>query len=163
MKFNREKYIDLITYILFKTCNKRNFGKTLLSTIMYFIDFDYYQLYGTFLTQETYIKSKKGIKPKHLQEITQELISKNKLIMRKEPYYSRIIHRYYLTIIPAPKFSKKEQEIIDLVINNLSNNNAHTITQYAKNDPPLVIAEFGEIIDYKYVYSRPADYSQLRK
>ena len=37
----------------------------MLCTILYFIDFNYYEIYGTLLTKETYIKSKKGIKPKH--------------------------------------------------------------------------------------------------
>lgn len=162
MKFNREKYIDLIMYILFKTYNKRSFGKTVLSTIMYFIDFNYYELYGRLLTKETYIKSKKGIEPVHLHEITQDLISKNQMTMRKEPYYNRTIHRYYPTIIPTCKFSKKELEIINLVLSRLSNSNAHTITKYVKYDSPLIIAEFGENIDCRYVFSRNENYSILK-
>lgn len=162
MKFDREKYIDLIMYILFKTYNKRSFGKTVLSTIMYFIDFNYYELYGRLLTKETYIKSKKGIEPVHLHEITQDLISKNQMTMRKEPYYNRTIHRYYPTIIPTCKFSKKELEIINLVLSRLSNSNAHTITKYVKYDSPLIIAEFGENIDCRYVFSRNENYSILK-
>ena len=149
-------------YILFKTYNKRSFGKTVLSTIMYFIDFNYYELYGRLLTKETYIKSKKGIEPVHLHEITQDLISKNQMTMRKEPYYNRTIHRYYPTIIPTCKFSKKELEIINLVLSRLSNSNAHTITKYVKYDSPLIIAEFGENIDCRYVFSRNENYSILK-
>ena len=105
MEFNREKYIDLIMYILVKGYMKPNLGKTLLSTILYFIDFNYFELYGNLFTEETYIKSKKGIKPKHFQEITEELIAKDLLCLRKQSYYNRIIHRYYATIIPNCKFS----------------------------------------------------------
>lgn len=159
MEFNREKYIDLIMYILVKGYMKPNLGKTLLSTILYFIDFNYYELYGNLFTEETYIKSKKGIKPKHFQEITEELIAKDQLFLRKESYYNRIIHRYYPTIIPNCKFSPKEIEIIDLTINKLINNNAHTITQYAKKDPPLDMADFGENIDCRHVFSRNRKYS----
>ena len=90
----------LIIYILSKGYNKPNLGKTLLCSILYFIDSNYYELYGKLLTDETYIKSKKGIKPKHFQEITQEQIAKKQLFLRKEPYYNRTIHRYYPTIIP---------------------------------------------------------------
>ncbi len=162
MEFNREKYIDLLMYILVKCYAKPNLGKTLLSTILYFSDFNYYELYGNLLTQETYIKSKKGIRPKHLQEITQELISKNQLFLRKEPYYNRTIHRYYPTIIPTCRFRPEEIEIIDLTITQLINNNAHTIMQYAKKDPPLIIADFGENIDYRYVFSRNNKYSERK-
>ncbi len=163
MELNREKYIDLIMYILIRCYTKPNLGKTVLSTILYFIDFNYFELYGDLLTQETYIKSKKGIKPKHLKEITQELIAKNQLFLRKEPYYNRTIHRFYPIIIPNCKFSAEELEIIDSTINALINNNAHTITQYAKKDPPLNNADFGENIDCKYVFLRNNKYSIMKK
>ncbi|WP_067042790.1 type II toxin-antitoxin system antitoxin SocA domain-containing protein [Methanobrevibacter sp. YE315] len=162
MKFNREKYADLIMYILSQTYNRPNLGKTVLCSILYFIDFNYYELYGTLLTKETYIKSKKGIKPKHFHEVTSELISKKQLFLRKEPYYHRTIHKYYLTIIPTFKFSRKELEIIDFSIERLSGNNASTIIKYAIKDPPLIIADFGENIDYRYVFSRNNQYSMKK-
>ena len=162
MKVNREKYIDLIMYILSRTCGKPHIGKTVLCSIMYFIDFNYYELYGELLTKETYIKSKKGIKPKHFNEITNELISKRQLFMRKEPYYHRTLYRYYLTIIPTFKFSEDELEIIDFSIDRLSDNNAYTITRYAIRDPPMITADFGEDIDCRYVFSRNKKYSVIK-
>ena len=141
-------------YVLAKSYNKPHFGKTVLCTILYFIDFNYYEKYGKFLTQETYIKSKKGIKPKHFQEISEELIKKKQLFLRKEPYYHRTIHRYHLIIIPSIILSKKEHEIIDLTIEKLCDDNAYTITKHVKNDPPLIKAEFGENINYNDVFSR---------
>ena len=112
MNFDKDTYIKLIIYILSKCYNKPNLGKTVLCNILYFIDFNYYEIYGTLLTKETYIKSKKGIKPNHFLEITRELIEKKKLFLRKEAYYNRIIHRYYLTIIPQAKFAERELEIM---------------------------------------------------
>lgn len=162
MKFNREKYIDLINYILTKCYSKPNLGKTVLCSIMYFIDFGYYELYGKFITQETYIKSKKGIEPKHFKEITEELIATKKLFLRKEPYYHRIIHRYYPTIIPQFTFSDSELELIDFSIKKLSDNNASTILKYAIKDPPLHMADLGEDIDYKYVFCRNNKYSTIK-
>lgn len=163
MNFNRAKYIDLIMYILSQCSYKPNFGKTVLCSILYFIDFGYYELYGELMTNETYIKSKRGIKPKHFFEVSHDLISKNQLFLRKEDYYSRKIHRYFPTIIPTPKFSKKEMEIINLAINRLSDNNASTITRYAVHDPPITVADFGDDIDFRYVFSRDRKYSLLNK
>ena len=161
MRFDREKYIDLIMYILFRTSSKPNFGKTMLCSILYFIDFNHYELYGELLTNETYIKSKKGIKPQHFREIIQYLIDTNQLFFRKEPYYTRTIHKYYPLIIPNNKFNPKELEIIDYSISRLIDNNATTITQYAIKDPPMIIANFGEEIDYRYVFSRNKNYSLI--
>ncbi len=154
MKINEEKYINLIMYILFKSMNKPNLGKTVLCTIMYFIDFNFYELYGTYLTKETYIKSRRGIKPKHFRKITEELIAKKQLFMRKEPYYNRIIHRYYLTIIPILKFNPEELIVINSCIEALTDNNASTITQYAWRDKPLMNAELGDELNYDDVFLR---------
>ncbi|MDO5860900.1 Panacea domain-containing protein [Methanobrevibacter sp.] len=154
MKFKKDTYINLIIYILSRCYNKPNLGKTVLCSMLYFIDFEYYEIYGTSLTKETYIKSRKGIKPKHFLEITQDLINQKRLFLRKEPYYNRTIHRYYLTIIPQAKFSEKELEIIDSNINRLSNHNATSIAKYTRDDPPFSMANLGEEIDHRHVFSR---------
>lgn len=161
MKFKREKYIDLILYILSQASYKPSFGKTVLCSILYFIDFNYYKLNGKLLTNETYIKSKRGIRPQHFMEITQHLINTHQLFFKKEPYYNRTIHKYYPLIIPDVKFNPQELEIIDQCINKLANNNAHNITKYAIKNPPMTIADFGEKIDFKYVFSRNDEYSKL--
>ncbi|WP_296791417.1 type II toxin-antitoxin system antitoxin SocA domain-containing protein [uncultured Methanobrevibacter sp.] len=154
MRINEEKYINLIMYILFKCLNKPNLGKTVLCTVMYFIDFNYYELYGDFLTKETYIKSRKGIKPKHFKEITQSLIDKNQLFLRKEPYFTRTIHRYYPTSIPSLKFTPQELRVINSSIRKLSDSNATSITRFAWHDKPLVNTELGDEINYNDVFLR---------
>lgn len=159
MKFDRDKYIELILYILTQSYDKKHLGKTVLCSLLYFIDFNYYELYGQLLTEETYIKTKKGIKPKHFREITEELIDRKQLFLRKEPYYHRIIHKYYPTIIPTIRFSKKELELIDFSIKQLSNNNASAMIKHVIKDPPIIIADFGETIDCRYVFSRNEKYS----
>ena len=146
-------------YILFKCSNKPNLGKTVLCTVMYFIDFNYYELYGEFLTKETYIKSKRGIRPKHFRKVTESMIAKNQLFLRREPYYNRILHRYYPTIIPTSKFSSRELAVINSCIRKLSDDNAYTITKYAFQDPPLIKAKLGDEIEYMDVFSRDEKYS----
>ncbi|WP_298502985.1 type II toxin-antitoxin system antitoxin SocA domain-containing protein [uncultured Methanobrevibacter sp.] len=154
MKINEEKYISIIMYILSKCHNKPNLGKTVLCTVMYFIDFDYYERYGKFLTKETYIKSKRGIKPKHFKKITEDLIAKKQLFLRKEPYYNRILHRYYPTVIPTLNFTSKELIVINSCIRQLSDSNANTITRYAYRDEPLTKTKLGDEINYEDVFLR---------
>jgi hypothetical protein len=161
MEFNREKYSDLIMYVLYKSCHKPNFGKTVLCSILYFIDFNHYELYGELITNETYIKSKRGIRPLHFREISKDLISKKQLFFRKEPYYNRLIHKYYPLVIPNVKFSPEELEIINCALEKLGNENAHRITRYAIGDPPIMIAGLNEKIDFRYVFSRDEKYSIL--
>ena len=153
MDLNRKKYSDLVIYILSKSFNKPQFGKTVLCSLLYFIDLNYYKHYGKLLTNETYIKSKTGIQPKHFSEISNDLISKKQIILKKEPYFNRIKHRYYLIVIPNIKFNLRENKIINFSIDNLINNNATTITQYAKKDQSIKITNFGDEINFKNILS----------
>lgn len=162
MKLDSEKYVNLIMYILAKSYNKPHVGKTVLSSLMYFIDFKHYEYYGKALTRESYIKSPKGIKPKHFKDMTKELISANQLFLRKEDYYSRTLHRYYPLIIPTIEFDERELKIIDSSINELSDNNATDITKIANNDPPLILASLGDTIDYRHVIYRSNKYLNLK-
>ena len=44
-------------------------------------------------------------------------------------------------------------------MDRLIDNNAASITQYARNDPPVNIANFGDKLDCRYVFSRNREYS----
>ena len=153
MNFDEDTYIRVIIHILSRCYNKPHIGKTVLCCMMYFIDFDYYRRYGKLLTKETYIKSRKGILPKHFAQVTRNLIDEKKLFLRREAYYSRTIHRYYLTVIPQARFSEKDLEIINLNIDKLINHNASSIAKYIRNDLPFSIAELGDEIDCRHVFS----------
>lgn len=134
----------------------------MLCSIMYFIDFNHYELYGELMTNETYIKSKRGIKPAHFREVMSDLISRQYLFFRKEPYYNRLVNKYYPIVIPNIKFSENELELIKYCLKKLSNSNAHSITKYATRDPPIIIAGLGDEIDFRYVFSRDSEYSILK-
>ena len=163
MPFNKNEYTKLLRYILSNCYDKPHVGKTVLTTTLYFIDFNYYEAYGESLTNESYLKTKRGIKPKHFTKVTEELIEKNKIHFRKVPYYHTTLHKYYLTEIPNTKFSNKKTNIINLSIRHLLNKNATTILRYASKDHPYQNTQFNEEIDYNDVYYRDSRYSIRKK
>lgn len=163
MHFDKKEYIKLLNYILFNCYDKPHVGKTVITTTLYFIDFNYYEAYGESLTKETYQKHKKGIRPKHFAKITEELIEKNKIHFRKEAYYHTTLHKYYLTEIPNIKFSNKKINIINPSMKHLITKNATAIMKYASKDPPYKNTDFNEEIDYNNVYFRDSRYSIRKK
>ena len=163
MHFDKNEYTKLLTYILSNCYDKPHVGKTVISTTMYFTDFNYYEVYGEPLTKETYMKSKKGIIPKHFNKITEEMIEKNKLYFRKEPHYHTVLHRYYLKQLPNIKYSKKKKNLINRSIRNLITKNATNILKYASKDPPYMNTEFNHEINYDNVYYRDSRYSFRKK
>ena len=163
MHFDKNEYIKLLGYILSNCYDKPHVGKTVISTALYFTDFNYYEIYGEPLTKETYLKSKKGIQPKHFNKITEELIERNKLYFRKEPYYHTTLHRYYLKKLPDIKFSKKKSEIINTSIKHIITKNATTLLKYTSKDPPFKNTDYNHEIDYNNVYFRDSKYSFRKK
>ncbi len=163
MYFDKKEYTKLLNYILSNCYDKPHVGKTVITTTLYFIDFNYYEAYGESLTNESYLKTKKGIKPKHFIKITEELIEKNKIHFRKIPYYHTTLYKYYLTEIPAIKFSNKKTNIINASMKHLITKNATAILKYASKDPPYRNTNFNEEIDYNNVYFRDSRYSIRKK
>ena len=159
MDFKKEKYIKIILYIITRCTHKENLGKTVISSLLYFIDFNYYELYGESLTNEIYLKSNIGIVPKHFNEVLSELIRSNSLHFRQEAYYYYLIKRYYLKQIPLFNFNKKELEIIDCVICELSDFSATDLLIYLRGDMPYRLVNLDDELDYNHVFYRDEIYS----
>ena len=163
MHFNKKEYEKLLIYILSNCYDKPHVGKTVITTTLYFVDFNYYEIYGKSLTNERYLKSKNGIIPMHFIKITDELIDKNKIYFRKEAYYHTTLYKYYLTKIPNVKFSKKKEKLITSTMKHLITKNATGLVKYISKDPPYQIADFNTEIDYNNVYFRDSKYSIRKK
>lgn len=161
MNFKKKEYIKLITYILSNSYTRPHVGKTVITTTLYFADFNYYEAYGKSITNESYYKTKKGIKPIHFHKTTDELINAKKLYLRKENYYGTTLYKYYLTKIPNVKFKKKKLNIINTTIKQLLNKNATNILRYASKDSPIKKTKLNNEISYKYTKTRTPNYSIL--
>ncbi len=66
--FNIEKFKQVLHYIIHQCGSLENVGKTVLFKILYFTDFDYYELYEEKLTGEPYRKLPLGPAPVHFEE-----------------------------------------------------------------------------------------------
>ena len=155
MKFKKRRYMTILLYIISRCMDKPTLGKTVLSYLLYFADFNYYELYGRSITNETYRKSKKGlIISTHFDKIIKELVRYNLLYTRKEDYFQRKINRYYITKFVNIELSYFEYLIIEDVILKYGNFNAKEISEYACKDFPYVITDFGDNLEYFYVNYR---------
>lgn len=155
MEFKKRRYITILLYIVSKCMNKPNLGKTVLSYLLYFADFNYYELYGKSITNETYKKSKKGlIISTHFDKVIKELVRYNLLYTRKEDYFQRRINRYYITKFVNIELSYLEYSIIEDVISKYADFSAKELSEYACKDSPYAVAGFGDNLEYFYVNYR---------
>ena len=123
--------------------------------MLYFIDFDYYELNEEYLTGELYRKIKHGPTPCHFEEVEKELLESKKIFKTNIDYHNSSQIKY----IPLVKadislLTAADKEIIDNVIKRLSSMNANQIEDYSHEDIPYEITSDLEIIDYETVFYR---------
>ena len=157
---NLEKFEEVLLYILNKVGSKSNVGKTVLYKLLYFIDFDFYEKYEKQLIGATYMKLDHGPAPREFIKVLQRLEEEGKVVVVTSEYFDYEQTKYLPTREPElDHLSGQELEMIDEVINRLSDMNARQLSEYSHKDVPWMTAEEGENIDYNAVFYRTAEYS----
>ncbi len=163
-KFDQYKLKNVILYILQKCGGKPNLGETVLYKLLYFIDFDAFEILGKPVTNMNYIKLQFGPVPclKDYNSVIEQMVKNDELKIISQTYHGMPQKRYISLVDPDLSIFKKAEEIklIDKVINNLSDMNAKQIEDYVHEDTPWKIAKEKEIIPYYLVYDRTAPYAQ---
>jgi len=156
---NLEKFKEVLLYILNKVGSKPNIGETVIYKLLYFIDFDFYEKYEEQMIGATYIKNYYGPTPVEFEKIVGKMIDKE--IVRVKSSYFNFPQTKYLPLRKPDltKLKASEIEVIDNVLNKLSDMNASQTSDYSHNDVPWLTTEDGEIIEYESVFYRTAPYS----
>lgn len=161
-KFNKDKFKQVLLYILDKCGAKANVGETVLYKLLYFSDFNYYELFENYLTGAAYRKISFGPAPCEFQPIVQEMIEEGKLQKVTTEYYG-MPQKKYLPLVKADvnewNWSAREKEVIDSVIERLSSMDATTISEFSHGDIPWEVTQDKDVIDYDTVFYRKPPFS----
>ena len=161
-QLDKSKFKQVLLYILDKCGAKANVGETVLYKLLYFSDFNFYELYEEYLTGESYKKVSYGPAPCDFKDITEEMIEGGDIKKVTAEYYGKV-QKKYLPLVKADihewNWSACEKDVIDNVIANLSFMDASTVSDYSHSDIPWEITKDKEIIDYEAVFYRKAPYS----
>lgn len=154
------KFKNVLLYILEQCAGKPNVGETLLYKLLYFSDFNYYEIYEEHLTGAAYRKLPFGPVPQKIDTIIQQMIENNELQRIKTKFHNYSQTRYLPLIKPdLTQLKASEKEIIDRVIDQFSDWSASAISQYSHNDIPWKVTKEGEFIDYELSFYRETPYS----
>lgn len=158
--FNAEKLENVLLYILERCAGKPNVGETVLNKLLYFSDFNYYELYEEHLTGATYRKLPFGPVPQRLDNIIAKMIEKNRLKRIKVAYHDYLQTRYIpLVKADLTKLKASEKEVLDRVIAQMSDWSATAISNYSHQDIPWQATAEGEEIDFELALYRQAPFS----
>jgi transcriptional regulator with XRE-family HTH domain len=157
---NFEKFKEVLLYILNKVGSKANVGETVIYKLLYFIDFDYYEKYEEQLIGASYIKNKYGPTPIEFAKLVKKMVKEGEIEKVDSDYFSYPQTKYLPLRKPdLRKLSASEKDVIDDVLNRLSDMNANQISEYSHRDIPWLTTEDEEPIDYELVFYRNPPYN----
>lgn len=157
--FYRDKLKEVLHYIIHKCGHLENVGKTVLFKLLYFSDFDHYELFERSITGERYVKLERGPAPSHFDKIIYELMNENKVQKISTQFRGKDQQKFICVQEPKPsQLSAEEIQVVDKVINRLASMNATQISAYSHGDMPWKSAKFGEVLDYEMVFYRSDTY-----
>ena len=159
-KLQISKFKNVLLYILERCAGKPNVGETVLYKLLYFSDFNYYELYEEHLTGAKYRKLPYGPVPQKLDIIIGQMIEKGQLQRVKTEYHGYPQTRYLpLEKADLTELRASEKEIIDRVIEQMSDWSAAAISNYSHKDLPWEVTEEGQDISYELAFYREQPYS----
>ena len=155
-----EKFKNVLLYILERCAGKPNVGETVLNKLLYFSDFNYYELYEEHLTGAKYRKLPYGPVPQKLDTIIRQMIESKQIQRIKTEYYDKTQTRY-IPLVKADLMELKasEKDVLDKVIGQMSDWSAAAISNYSHKDLPWEVTEEGKDISYELAFYREQPYS----
>ena len=157
---NVNKFKNVLLYILERCAGKPNVGETVLYKLLYFSDFNYYEIYEEHLTGAKYRKLPYGPVPQKLDTIIGQMMESGQIQRIKTEYFDKMQTRY----IPLAKadlttLKASEKEVIDKVIEQMSDWSATAISNYSHKDLPWEVTDEGNYISYNLAFYREHPYS----
>ncbi len=155
-----KKFKNILLYILERCGGKPNVGETLLYKLLYFSDFNFYEVYEEHLTGAQYRKLPYGPVPQKLDGIISSMIKSKQLQRIKTEYHGYPQTRFIpLAKADLTEMSAAEKQVIDSVIDRFSDWSASAISEYSHKDLPWKATDDGDIIDYELAFYREPAFS----
>ncbi len=157
---NKDKFANVILYLLERCGGKPNLGETVLYKLLYFSDFNFYEIYEEHLTGSLYRKLPFGPVPQNIESQIGQMLANNRLQRIKTTFRGFPQTRYIPLVKPdLTKMSAAEKDVIDKVIERFSDWSASAISEYSHLDIPWKATEEGDIIDYELAFYRESPFS----
>ena len=152
---NIEKFKQVLLYILKKVGGKPNVGQTVLYKLLYFIDFDYYELHEEQLMGLKYIKNTFGPTPIDFKKLITNMEKAGELTEAKTKFFTRDMTKYLPVKEPdISLLSAQELNHIDKELEKYSDKTAKELSDLSHKDVPWIGTKDKEIIPYEAVFYR---------
>ena len=151
----QNKQIALLLYVLQQTAGNMNITEKDIPKLMYFCDFNYYEIYEEQLSGSSYFKMNNNVRIENFQQVISALI-KNKNLIRIEIQQNQKKEKKLLALSSSNLkcLNAAELEITQQVISSFQGWSAQKISEYLMDDIPLKVTETGNLISYNLAFYR---------
>jgi DNA-binding XRE family transcriptional regulator len=159
-KLKRNKLETVILYITGQRGALPRMDINLVICMLYFCDFDYYELYEEQLTGLLYTRKPNGPYPEQITEVINNMVDEGKLHKAKVPYHG--IPNIKLLpgeIANLTWLNAAEIKVIDRVIDKYAHWPAAALNNLARKELPYRVTKPGESINYELAFYREHPHS----
>jgi hypothetical protein len=154
MSFDRDKFKELVHYVVWKAASRDKLGSVKLNKILWFSDTGIYKLTGKPLTGATYIREKFGPVPREIMPVRAELVSEGRIIVSRGKFYNYDKYAFEAVTAPATTaFTKPERQTIDFWVKHIRDDHTAQSISDKSHDYTWEIAQMGEVIPYYAVFA----------
>jgi uncharacterized phage-associated protein len=159
-----ERKLQQVILFFLERINNMHLGRTKLMKLLYFVDFDHYELYGRSVTRAQYRKLPHGPYPKDAEKIIETM---KRLEQVREVRTDGQGHGQTRLITLNAKFdpslfSGEELQTLERVASRWADATATQIEAATHNEAPWAATQVGKTIDYEMAeYRRPIGFEPL--
>jgi Protein of unknown function (DUF4065) len=143
MAFNREKFKQLVHYVIWRAGQRDWFGAVKLNKVLWFSDTETFAHLGEPITGATYTRQQFGPVPKAIMPIRSELVREGKIEISREGRLERLTA---LTKPDMQSFTSLEMAIIDWWIEHIATYETAQTISAKSHDYAWQIASLGETL-----------------
>jgi hypothetical protein len=154
MQFDRNRFKNLLHYVVWKAGEKDGFGATKLYKILWFCDARTYMLQGAPITGEIYVREKYGPLPRHALSVIAELRTEGAVRTSIDDYFGKTIRRFHSLRAPDKlSLNEREREIVEYWVEHIAEDHTADSISDQSHDYTWEIAALGEEIPYHAIFA----------
>jgi uncharacterized phage-associated protein len=162
--FNKNKFKEVVLYLIANSENENIKGKKKLAKLLYFADFNFFEAYEKFLTGATYRKLRMGPFPIELDNILKEM-NKREINMKKENVGLENDLMIFSLKIDSNniKFNltENEKKVLDKIISDYSRLSGKVLEDITHSEAPFNSVSSNEKIPYELSFYRGKNIEEL--
>ena len=155
MQINDAKYRNAILYFA-SHVNNNTLGKVKLMKLLYYLDFDHYEQFGTSVTGDDYLRWEMGPVPSHAAAVIDCMVADEQLLVEDKDIGMRKPQNKYVVLQPynIGVFLPTEVEVLCAVVQKWEHHSGSDMVCAVHGEPPWLETSANAVIDYRLALKR---------